>query len=626
MKTKIYLNDWFFNSGIVGFLRILDHNQDNFVEINENCITFETKKLKNFHKQYFKYFFDKYNIGNRTKERIEKLFERIKTDINENDEDDQKRKQVQEKIKKEKEYVKQIIKTQLDKIKKYEIDTYENILNEYNKIDKIKDKKDIEKLDNIKEKIIQEILKDSINKKLTLNLFKSILSNGYFGQQSFLNVVKNKLTIEEQEELMYKDYISNIIETDFLQEILEEKYTLKEIKQRVEEGIESGLLKKEMIQIYTNILKKYIKKEKRLEDIKKYIQESVFSHCCMCESDRSITSNYSEGNFVPLAVSSDNMKNFFWNQHISIQICDICKLILFCIPAGISEISKTVKENVNGKIVYREKEVNCFVNYDTNINQLLKTNNYLSQNSIKDQSLNNPYADLILNIVAQEKDLSEWKLQNIFIIEFETKYLEYSRIEYFNIKKNVARFFKDYAKSTLGNISSYKDKLQIIDYILKNRDIGYIINNSLKEELNKENRNGYNCHLETKIRLFLNLLKKEEINLDEKIKKNNEKIDYVYNQGVSTYKSLKEKDEENKLDKYMFTMIKNIRLGNKDEFIYNVIKLNMSIGRAVLPIFIDILKDTELDWKTIGYSYVSGLTSSIFIKKEKMIRNLNGGK
>lgn len=43
---------------IVGFLRILDHNQDNFVEINENCITFETKKLKNFHKQYFKYFFE----------------------------------------------------------------------------------------------------------------------------------------------------------------------------------------------------------------------------------------------------------------------------------------------------------------------------------------------------------------------------------------------------------------------------------------------------------------------------------------------------------------------------------------------------------------------------------------
>ena len=57
MKTTIYLNDWFYNSGIVGFLRILDYNNDNFAEIKDNYITFETKKLKNFHKYYFKYFF-----------------------------------------------------------------------------------------------------------------------------------------------------------------------------------------------------------------------------------------------------------------------------------------------------------------------------------------------------------------------------------------------------------------------------------------------------------------------------------------------------------------------------------------------------------------------------------------
>ena len=47
MKTKIYLNDWFFNAGIVGFLRILKHNNDNFAEINENYIEFDTANLKN---------------------------------------------------------------------------------------------------------------------------------------------------------------------------------------------------------------------------------------------------------------------------------------------------------------------------------------------------------------------------------------------------------------------------------------------------------------------------------------------------------------------------------------------------------------------------------------------------
>ena len=40
-----------------------------------------------------------------------------------------------------------------------------------------------------------------------------------------------------------------------------------------------------------------------------------------------------------------------------------------------------------------------------------------------------------------------------FIVEFETEYLAFSRIEYFNIKKYIARFFKNYAEKTIGNIN-----------------------------------------------------------------------------------------------------------------------------------------------------------------------------
>ena len=612
MKTKIYLNDWFFNSGIVGFLRILEHNEDNFAEINENYITFETEKLKNFHKYYFKFFFDKYNIGKRTKERIEKAFEIIKAEIKMETEDKEEQKQIQEKLKAEKKYIKQIIKTQLDKIKKYETDTYKKILKENKKKNKIKEKNDINELEHIQEKIIKEIQKDSINKRLTLNLFKSILSKSYFGQNSFLNVVKNSLTFEEQEELMYKDYISNIIETDFLQKIIEEKYTLEELKNILEEKIKSNLLTKEITQIYTNILKKYIEKNKQIEDIKSYIKEKVFSYCHMCENEQSITSNYSEGNFIPLAVSSDNMKNFFWNQNVSFPICDVCKLILFCIPAGISAISKTTKENINGQVVYREKEVNCFVNYDTNIKELIKNNNYLSQNSKIDKSLNSPYADLILNIVEQEKDLSEWKLQNIFIVEFETEYLAFSRIEYFNIKKYIARFFKNYAEKTIGNIKDYRYKLQIIDYILKNKDIKYIINNRLREELKKENRNGFNCYIATKTRLTLNLLKKEEINVNEVIKKNNDKLYVLYNLGLQIHKELENKNEANKLESYTYKMLNSIKAGNKKEFMDIVIRIHMSMGKDVSPIFLEVMQDTDLDFESIGHSFVSGLISNKF--------------
>ena len=90
----------------------------------------------------------------------------------------------------------------------------------------------------------------------------------------------------------------------------------------------------------------------------------------MCENEIGLTTNYSEGNFVPLAISSDNARNFFWNQNVKMPICDVCKLILFCIPAGMTTITKTIKENGE----YREKQVLSFVNFDTKVDMLYKTN------------------------------------------------------------------------------------------------------------------------------------------------------------------------------------------------------------------------------------------------------------
>ena len=617
MKTTIYLNDWFYNSGIVGFLRILDYNNDNFAEIKENYITFETNKLKNFHKYYFKYFFDKYNVGLRTKEKIEKSFEKIVNFLNDETLDNKEIKKIQENLKTEKKYVKDIIKKQLDKIKKYDDVTYTNILNEYNKIDKIKTKEDVDEINHIKEIITKEIQKDSINKRLTLNLFKSILSKNYFGQISFLNVVKNALTFEEQEKIMYKDYISNIIEIDFIDEILHDKYKIEELKILIKDKLDNQEISKEVIQIYTNIQKRFIDKEKSLDEIKDYIQKNVFAHCYMCENDKSLTSNYSEGNFIPLAVSSDNMKNFFWNQNAEFPICDVCKLILFCIPAGISSVKKTTKENVNGQVVYREKEVNGFVNYDTSVDDLLKMNNYLSQTSKVDKSIYNPYEELILNIVEQQKNLQEWQLENIFIVEFETEYLAFSRIEYFNIKRYIAKFFVEYSQNTLNIMKDYRYKIQIMDYILKNKDLKYIINSRLREELSKETQNGFNSFIATRIRLILNLLKKEDMEMDERVKKNNAKLSVLYNLGVSIHEELKAKKEDNKLDGYTYKMLNSIKSGNKKEFMDVIIRIHMSMGKDISPIFLEVMQDTDLDFESIGHSFISGLISNKLEKKDE---------
>ena len=607
MKTRVYLNEWFLNAGIIGFLRILEHNNDNFAIKKENYIEFDTENLKNFHKYYFQYFFDTYNVAQRVTERTKASFEYIENNIEnilENQEDEKQRK---DKIKTNKKYIKDTIKKQLDKIKKIDEQTYNEMKENYDKIDKEETEKGIQEIKAI---LLTNIHKEKINKRLTLNLFKSILSNTYYGQPSFLNVIKTALSYEEQQEVMYIDYISNIIETGFIHDILEGKYNIEQIQKYIENTEQEGKITKEINNVYTKIQKDYIKKGKELEEIQKYLKEKVIKRCCMCENEFGITTNYSEGNFVPLAISSDNARNFFWNQNIKFPICDICKLMLFCIPAGTANITKTIKENGE----YKEKQLLSFVNYDTSVETLLKTNNDFSNNSKYDNKKENPYTQLILNIIEQDTKISKWQLENIFVVEFEAEYGAYSRIEYFNIKRYVAEFFTQYSKQTLSRITDYRYKLQLVDYILKNKDIKYIINERLRDEVKEKNPNGYNSFLATQTRNTLNILKKERTGVEE-IKKNNDKLYVLYNLGIQIHEDLKQSNEENKLGGYTYRMLNSIKTGNKKEFMDIVIRIHMSLGKDVSPIFIETMQDTDLDFESIGHSFLSGLISNKYEKK-----------
>ena len=609
MKTKIYLNDWFYNCGIVGFLKILEHNEKQFVTKRNNYIEIETEDLRDFNKYYFKYFYDRYNVVESVKNRTLKNFEYIESNIETPLENKEEEKQRKDKIKTNKKYIKDAVKKQLDKIKKIDEQTYNEIKEQYDKIDQETTKQGIIE---IKEKILENIGKEKTNKKLTLNLFKSILSNTYYGQPSFLNVVKTGLTYEEQEELMYKDYVSNIVETGFIQDIIEGKYNIEEINQYIEKTRIEGNITKEIEKIYSKIEREYIEKNKELEEIQKYLKEKVIQRCSLCENEIGLTTNYSEGNFVPLAISSDNARNFFWEQNVKMPICDICKLILFCIPAGITTITKTVKENGE----YKEKQLLSFVNLDTSVKKLYKTNMNFGNKSRYENKEGNPYTELILDIVEQDKQISTWQLENIFVVEFEAEYGAYSRIEYFNIKRYVSRFFTQYSEQTLLKIRDYRYRLQIVDNVLKNKDIKYAINDRLRDELNKENTNGYNSFLATRVRMILNLLKKEDIEM-EGIKKSDAKLKVLYNLGIQMHEDLKRTGEENKTDGYTYKMLNSIKAGNKKQFMDIVIRIHMSMGKDVSPIFIETMQTEGLDFESIAHSFLAGLISNKYEKKDE---------
>ena len=346
MKEKIELNDWFYNAGLIGFLRIMEKYQKDAVVVQDNYVEFDTEALKEFHKCYFQYLFETYDIAKTMEKRMNESFYKMKQYLEIQSEDKKELNEAKERLKKEKKYIKNSIKKQMDKIKKFDQKTENTILEEYNKIDAIKEKGQIEELESIFNQIKQCLYKDHINKKLTTNLFKNILSNKYFGQPSFLNVVKNSASYEEQMNLMYKDYVSNIVETGYLKDFIDGKYNLEKLKEHIE-NLDQEIITKEMLKIYTDINKKYIEKSKKPNDVKEYIEKNVFKICYLCADEHCITSDYSESNFLPIAVSSKNMKNFFWNQKVNYPICDMCKLIMFCIPMGLTTTTKITRDNQN---------------------------------------------------------------------------------------------------------------------------------------------------------------------------------------------------------------------------------------------------------------------------------------
>ena len=608
MKAKIYLSDWFYNAGIVGFYRIFKDKEK--LEIKDNYIEFDTKELRNFADEYFEYFFIQYNVAERTMQRVANNFKIISQNLTKEPNNKEDENRIKEAIKTQKTYFKNTIKGQLIKIKKFDEDTYETISNAMNKIDEIKDKEQVQELDEIYALIKENLEKTNINQKLTMNFFKSILSNSYFGQPSFLNVVKSSLPYEEQKEVMYKDYISNIIEMDFIKDILSNKYDINEIKEIINKKDQSQLTN-QIIKIYQNILKK-----KDLNQIQEYLKEKALSDCSMCNSEEILPSQYSEGNFIPLAVSSDNMSNFFWNQNVNLQICDVCKLILFCIPAGVTSIIKTVKDNGE----YKEQNVYSFVNYDTNITELIKTNNNFRDRSKKEKTNYNPYAEIILDIVDQNKQISNWQLENIFVVEFDAEYRAFSRMEYFNITRPVAEFFTKYATDSLNKIKDYKYRVQVVDYILKNKDTKIIINNRIRDNFANDIKNNIDSYYATKARMNINLLKKGDKNM-EGIEKNNKKLGAIYNIGIATREKFKQKNMENKLDGYIYKMLNCIKQGNKNDFMDIIIRLHISIEESISPIFIESMKEGDLAFEDIGHSYLAGLASNRYEKNEEVENN-----
>ncbi|HBF5713670.1 TPA: type I-B CRISPR-associated protein Cas8b1/Cst1 [Clostridioides difficile] len=609
MKLRVYRGDWFFNMGIVGFLNIIKKaDKQAEIFIMEDYIEFDSLFLENFHEYYFNYFMDEYDVSKRIKKNIDYSINFIKS----------KPDRIKDGIKK----IKDSVKQQNDKIKKFDEEKFNLIKEKLDSMSKIKSYDEFDSLEALVDETIDIFKIKSINDRLTANLYKYVVQDNYFGQVSFFNVAKAKLDLDGLKQVMFNDYLRQIIYFGELEDLLEEndydklKNYLNDRLNSIAKDINEKKVSKSSINTIEKIMKEinknFIKKNKSIEDIKKYMDS--LEVCEMCGLYKGILDEYSESNFAPLGVSTNNARNMFWNQAYVPSICDICKLILFCTPAGATYTRKNY-------LINEENEFYLFVNMDTCINELFERNNSLKaqKSESSDSKDENPFNQLIKSIVEENTLKSEWQLRNILFVEFKASIdSKKCKINYFNIPTYLAKFFVKENKK-IQSIYDYKLKSNVLDLILKSKDLKHLINNTLRnivksnlESNNKSNISGLSCFNVVQLRTILNNYKRGVYKMDYK------KLRKIYESGCEIHDYYIDKNAKNKIEGITYKILNLIKVGNKNDFMQTILRIFSPSEKIPPEEILQIFIEEDLDFESVGYAFVTGLISGKYEGKDKL--------
>ncbi|ENZ9452366.1 type I-B CRISPR-associated protein Cas8b1/Cst1 [Clostridioides difficile] len=609
MKLRVYRGDWFFNMGIVGFLNIIKKaDKQAEIFIMEDYIEFDSLFLENFHEYYFNYFMDEYDVSKRIKKNIDYSINFIKS----------KPDRIKDGIKK----IKDSVKQQNDKIKKFDEEKFNMIKEKLDSMSKIKSYDEFDSLEALVDETIDIFKIKSINDRLTANLYKYVVQDNYFGQVSFFNVAKAKLDLDGLKQVMFNDYLRQIIYFGELEDLLEEndydklKNYLNDRLNSIAKDINEKKVSKSSINTIEKIMKEinknFIKKNKSIEDIKKYMDS--LEVCEMCGLYKGILDEYSESNFAPLGVSTNNARNMFWNQAYVPSICDICKLILFCTPAGATYTRKNY-------LINEENEFYLFVNMDTCINELFERNNSLKaqKSEYSDSKDENLFNQLIKSIVEENTLKSEWQLRNILFVEFKASIdSKKCKINYFNIPTYLAKFFVKENKK-IQSIYDYKLKSNVLDLILKSKDLKHLINNTLRnivksnlESNNKSNISGLSCFNVVQLRTILNNYKRGVYKMDYK------KLRKIYESGCEIHDYYIDKNAKNKIEGITYKILNLIKVGNKNDFMQTILRIFSPSEKTPPEEILQIFVEEDLDFESVGYAFVTGLISGKYEGKDKL--------
>lgn len=582
--------------GIVGFDRIIQFNTENYgldkeaygYKIENDYIEFDVELLNELPKDFFQYFYHEYDVAENIKYKFNYLLNwaskesNFKNAINE---------------------MKKLIKDKNARIQKLQLDNFNEFDEIYNDICNIKFS-EVEKLKERLERYVILFRDDRVNYPQALNLFKSVLQSSFFGQNSFLNVCNNSKSIEEQQNIMFKDYVKSVIQSEKISQ-LKEELSEGELKQYIDDNMDSSKQATEVDEYMKSIYKNLWGKKRRFESLSK--MDEAYNKCCFCDENLSYGSDYSDGNFIPLAISNDNCKNLFWDMNSKFPICPLCRLILLCTAAGTTKVYKNYLESnysFNDKLYYG------FISMEGSLSDLIKENNTFKNLSSKDIS----FEEWLYDSLIQERKISKWQLQNVLYVEFNADYRsKNSRMNYYNIPNYIASFLDNKDADILKEVKSSTERMRIFDWIISRKDLSILIDRELRKKIKNEFV-GTNIINVIKIKNIL-----EKYKVEGGYSKVNDvgaqTIDWLYKDGIMIAKIYHDNKMENKLSGISYRLLNSIKAGNKDEFMDSILRIYLSVDLPVPKNMLEAIREEKLSFSQVGHSFLTGLNG--YYKKEK---------
>lgn len=563
---RVYLGDWLYNAGIVGFLNINRHlwdtkdeklvsKDENLLKFGDNYIEFDRKIFDGFAERFFDYAFNQYM----------KLFNHI-------------------------ERLKNLKETKLKKL--------ENLLN--NKNEKEAKKVWTEIIKSLKEIGLKD--KYSYNGKIPENInsiedANQVLENAISYLENLPEEVKNKKVIDyfRLGKFFHRNWLNSL--------------SLENFKQKYEEPLKENSLKEQEIKIN---------------------KEKLKIPCFVCYPQRiAIKDKSFSTSLSSFAGLNADLINFIYMpqnkeipQKIKLPLCEICEIIYFSYFAGLTPVKK------DDKTVYYFVNADSSIHKLVKENKLLS--DYLLNSKISENALLDFFTELVLessyqeaiytlqNIAVLELDLTNETMPKVYSFNLSKEKAKF--LKEYNNKEDLRKFSRNYYKIKDTKISILPE---IMYLILENKLYFNYLNKLLKFYIAKQNNSkNYETTINTyQIQVLNSLIFRFIKNVGGRIMKISENDMWsIYFKGKELANLLNSKNAKNKIQSISYKLLNSLRIGDTNQFMDVLIRTYMAYGEEIPSSFVKTLSDKETFY-ALGYSFLNGFLSEGNDEKNELENN-----